>query len=234
LVTGAGGRVGAAIAVALGAEGMNVAVHYHRSGQGAEETAERIRAVGGTASLHQADLHDADACRALVAEVLEAGDLDLLVPSAANFERISMEEVDDGHLSRALTLDAVAPLVLSIAAAESLRRTQGAIVFITDAALERPHTDYLPYFAAKGAVRQVMRALSVELAPFVRVNAVAPGTVLPPASMNEAAIAALISKIPLGRVGRPEDVADAVVALARAELVTGQELVVDGGHRLGA
>jgi len=213
---------------------MHVAVHFHGSADGARETAAEIEAAGGSASIHRADLHDPAACRGLVEEVLQSGELDILVPSAANFERVELEEIEPGHLSRAFSLNAQAPLHLALAAASSLRKQRGAIVFVTDAALTRPHRHYLPYLMSKAAVRQLMQTLAVELAPDVRVSAVAPGTVLPPPGLSEEAIEALVSHIPLGRVGCAEDVAEAVVHLAASELVTGHELVVDGGHRLGA
>jgi len=213
---------------------MHVAVHFHGSAEGARETAQEVEAAGGSASIHRADLYDPAACRALVAEVLEGGELDLLVPSAANFERVALDEIEDGHVSRAFGLNAEAPLHLALAAAASLRRQGGAIVFVTDAALTRPHRHYLPYLMSKAAVRQLMQTLAVELAPEVRVSAVAPGTVLPPPGLSPKAIDSLVAHIPLGHVGRAEDVAEAVAHLAASELVTGHELVVDGGHRLGA
>jgi pteridine reductase len=212
---------------------MRVAVHYHASKKGAADTARQVEALGGKATLHQADLSDAAACRTLIRDVLDSGELDLLIPSAANFHRVLLGDVQSGDFESAMSLNAEAPMHLALSAADSLRRRRGAIVFITDAALERPHRDYLPYLMSKAAVRQLMETLAVELAPEVRVNAVAPGTVLPPADLDEGQIAELVSHIPLGRVGRAEDVAEAVVHLATCELVTGHELVVDGGHRLG-
>jgi pteridine reductase len=234
LVTGAGRRVGAAIARALGARKMHVAVHFHSSGDGAERTAAEIRKSGGSASLHRADLSGPEACRALVLEVERDGDLEVLVPSAANFHRAELADVAHADVRRAFSLNAEAPLHLAIAASGSLRRQKGAIVFVTDAALTRPPRHYLPYLMSKAAVAQLMSTLAVELAPDVRVNAVAPGTVLPPEGMSERAIARLLEHIPLDRVGAAENIAAAVVHLASSEFVTGHELGVDGGHRIGA
>lgn len=233
LVTGGGTRVGAAIARALGATGMRVAVHYHGSAEGAHATCDAIRAAGGVASAHRADLYDHEAACRLVREVIDQhGDLDVLVPSAASFDRVPFHDVDAHHLRRAFSLNLEAPLFMAREARASLARRRGAIVFVTDADLERPTRDYLPYLLSKAAVRMLMKTLAVELAPDVRVNAVAPGTVLPPREMDQEAIAALVREIPLGRVGRAEDVAEAVVYLANATFVTGHEHVVDGGHRL--
>ncbi|MFW5920349.1 MAG: SDR family oxidoreductase, partial [Polyangiales bacterium] len=121
------------------------------------------------------------------------------------------------------------PFAMAHRARASLARERGSIVFITCTSATAPYRSYLPYVVSKGAVRQLMRALSLELAPEVRVNAVAPGTVLPPEDMDGRTLERLRARIPLGRFGEPEDVARAVVDLARSPYITGQELVVDGG-----
>jgi pteridine reductase len=124
------------------------------------------------------------------------------------------------------------PFALAHRAIPALRAAHGSIVFVTCTSATRPFRNYLPYVVAKGALRQLMRTLALELAPDVRVNAVAPGTVLPPEDMPGAAVDRLVAHIPLGRTGTAQDVADAVVYLARASFVTGDELIVDGGHVL--
>jgi pteridine reductase len=233
LVTGAGRRVGAAIARRLGAEGMRVAVHYHGSERGAQETCAAIRAAGGDARALQADLMDPAAARALVDEAVEAlGGLDLLVPSAANFEAVAFDAIDEGAWERALGLNLQAPWHLVQQAAPALRRAGGSVVFVTCTSAERPFRGYLPYVVSKGAVRSLMRVLALELAPEVRVNAVAPGTVLPPDQMAPEQVRHLAAAALLGRTGTAEDVAEAVAYLAGAPFVTGHELVVDGGVTL--
>ncbi len=231
LVTGAGRRVGAAIARALGGQGMRVAVHYHSAREGAEATCEAVAAAGGQAFPIGANLRDRDACRSLIDEaVARFGGLDLLVPSAAGFERVAFDDVDDQAWDRMMCLNLDGPFALVHAARDALRASHGAIVFITDTSATVPFRHYLPYVVSKGALRALMRVLALELAPHVRVNAVAPGTVLPPEGLDAASLEELVARIPLARIGRPEDVADAVVHLARAPLMTGHELVVDGGH----
>lgn len=233
LVTGAGTRVGAAIAERLGAQGMRVGVAFLHSREGAERTGARIEAAGGSAVLIQGDLSTPAGARALGdAAVSQLGGLDLLVPSAANFEAVTLDAIDDGHWDRALGLNLRGPFELVQCARESLVAREGAVVFITGYSTQTPYRGYLPYIVSKGAVRQMMRALSLELAPHVRVNAVAPGTVIPPEDYSEAQVAALTERVPLRRIGSGEDVAEAVVYLARAPYVTGQELFVDGGRTL--
>jgi pteridine reductase len=231
LVTGAGKRVGQAIAVALGARGMHVAVHHHESAAGAAETCEKIGRAGGRAVPLSADLYDRSAARGLIDAALRAlGGLDLLVGNSGNFDRVRFEELDDETYDRALDLNLTANYLLATRASPELRRNHGAIVFVTCSSTRIPFRNYLPYVVSKGALCQLMRVLSLELAPEVRVNAVAPGTVLPPAGMTEAALGSIRERIPLDRFGTAQDIAEAVVYLAGAPFVTGVELAVDGGR----
>jgi pteridine reductase len=233
LVTGGARRVGRAIALALGSRGMHVAVHHQKSPAAAEETCRTIAELGGKAFALTADLSEREAARGLMDEAIaRLGGLDLFVGNAANFERVRFEDVDDGAYDRALALNLTANVVLAQRAREALRDSRGSIVFITCSSSVTPFRNYLPYVVSKGALRQLMRALALELAPDVRVNAVAPGTVLPPEDLDAKARASLRGHIPLSRFGSAEDVAEAVVYLASAPFVTGLELVVDGGRAL--
>jgi pteridine reductase len=231
IVTGAGQRVGQAIALALGAEGMHVAVHYRESRAGAEETAAKIRDSGGTAVTLAADLTSRDEARRLVdRSVAELGGLDLVVPSAASFERVALADVDDDAWDRSLDLNLASPFALVQRAVPALRAARGSVVFISCSSASVPMRGYLPYVVSKGAVKHLMKTLALELAPDIRVNAVAPGTVMPPLSYDQAAVERLSRAIPLGRVGTPQDIARAVVFLASSPFVTGHELAVDGGR----
>lgn len=231
LVTGAGRRVGASIARALGGLGMRVAVHYHTTADGAEQTCRAIQEEGGQAEVFQADLYDRAETSGLVERVLARfGGLDMLVASAANYDRVPVDAITTREWDRALDLNLTAPFLLAHGFREALRAARGNIVFITCTSRRAPYRDYLPYAVSKAGVHQLMRLLALELAPDVRVNAVAPGTVLPPPGMDATELSDYVARIPLGRVGSAEDVARAVVYLAEADFVTGEELVVDGGH----
>lgn len=231
LVTGAGRRVGAAIARTLGAAGMRVAVHFHGSQKGALSTCAAIDAAGGEGQAFQADLSDFDQAEALVDRVLEAfGGLDMVVASAANFESRAFGSIDRAAAYRALDLNLLAPLALCQRAAPALREARGNIVLITCTSRLSPYRGYLPYEVSKAGAHQLMRVLALELAPDVRVNAVAPGTVMLPDEMDPDALAAEVGRIPLGHTGSGQDVADAVRYLAGADFVTGSELTVDGGR----
>lgn len=234
LVTGGGQRVGQAIALALGRAKMRVAVHYRSSRVGAEATAAAIRASGGDAVLLEADLSDRDQARRLADDALTAlGGLDLFVASAASFERVQYDAIDDAAFDRSIELNLASPFALAHRLTPALRASRGSMVFVTCTSATAPFKNYLPYVVSKGALRQLARTLALELAPEVRVNAVAPGTVLPPEAMDRATLERLVRQIPLGRHGEPTDVAEAVLYLAQASFVTGEEIVVDGGRTVG-
>lgn len=230
LVTGAGRRVGAAIARALAAEGMNLALHYHASSAECERLAEEVRSRGARAVVLRADLTAPLACRSLVREAVAAlGGLDLLVSSAASFERIPFDDVDEAAFDRAFALNVRASFSLAHEAREALAASRGSIVLVTCTSATLPYRNHLAYVVSKGAAKQLMRTLALELAPRVRVNAVAPGTVLPPDAMTASEREALAARTLVGHLGSAEDVASAVVYLARAPFVTGHEILVDGG-----
>lgn len=235
LVTGAGKRVGRAIAVALGHSGMQVAVHYRSSAREAAETCLAVEAAGGSAFAIQANLHDRSATRKLVDDaVAQLGGLDLLVSSAAAYGRVDVDAIDDPAWDDMLAVNLTAPFLLAQRATPSLSASKGSIVFITCSSVSTPYRNHLPYVVSKGALHQLMRVLSLELAPDVRVNSVAPGTVLPPEDLDARALERVRQRIPLQHLGTPEDIAAAVVYLASAPFVTGEELRVDGGRSVAA
>jgi pteridine reductase len=231
LVTGAGKRVGRSIALALGQRGGRVVVHYHHSEREAEATRRDIAAAGGEALCLRADLSDRVAARKLVQETVNAlGGLDLLVASAAGYERTPLAEVSDEAWDRMLELNLTSPFVLSRHALPALRASRGSIVFVTCSSATTPFRNHLPYVVAKGALRHLMKTLALEVAPEVRVNAVAPGTVLPPETMDATTLTRLKEAILLKRFGDTDDVARAVLFLVNSPFVTGHEIAVDGGR----
>lgn len=240
LVTGAAIRVGRAVATALGEAGYRVWLHHHRS----EAEAHALRAALAAKDPDglpcvAADLLDPASRDRLMRSVLDPagparGRLDLLVNNAASFERGPFTARRDEDLRRVLELNLVAPLSLARAAAPALRQGPGSIVNILDVAAVHPWPEYLDHCTAKAGLLAATRGLAVELAP-VRVNGVAPGTVAwPPALDDPAHRQAVVDAIPLGRIGTPQDVADAVLFFARSGHVTGQILAVDGGRLAAA
>jgi len=234
LVTGAGRRVGRAIAVGLGGRGMRVAVHYHGSADGAAETARLIAEAGGEAVLVQADLSGAAAPAALVADAArQLGGLDVLVNSAAVMDRTPFGETSAEQWDRIFALNLRAPYFLAQAAAPLLAAAPGgAIVNIADLASFETWPDYIPHGLSKHGVVRLTESLARVLAPGVRVNAVAPGTVLLPEGWTDADAERLRQTTPLQRHGSPDDVVQAVLYLLDADFVTGETIVVDGGRRV--
>ena len=233
LVTGAGHRVGRAIAVALGAQGMRVVVHYNESVDGARDTADLIEDAGGSAALVRSDLTDVTACEQLIdAVVLEHGELHTLVNSAAMMLRTPIGSVTQADWDAMYALNVRAPFFLTQHAAPALGTARGNVVNIADLAAHETWTGYVPHGMTKAAVVQMTRALAHALAPDVRVNAVAPGVVLLPEGFDEAEAEHLRRTTPLRRIGTPDDVAGAVVYLMQAEFVTGEVICVDGGRHV--
>jgi pteridine reductase len=233
LVTGAGRRIGRAIAVALGAARMRVAVHYRASADEAEETCETIRAQGGEAALFAADLANAEAPAALVDAVASHfGALDVLVNSAATMERTPVDAVTVEQWDAMFALNLRAPFFVAQGAARHMLGRGGAIVNIADLAAYETWPAYVPHSITKAGVVQMTRGLARALAPEIRVNAVAPGAVLLPEDWNEDTADRLRATTPLRRLGAPEDVVQAVLYLLRADYVTGETIIVDGGRHV--
>lgn len=233
LVTGAGRRVGQAIALALGGRGLHVVVHYNDSAAGAADTVELITAAGGSASLAQADLLQVASCERLVDDAVRShGRLDLLVNSAAVMLRTPVGETTVAEWEEMYALNVRAPWFLSQRAVSALRAARGAIVNIADLAAFETWPAYVPHATTKAAVVQMTRGLARALAPEVRVNAVAPGVVLLPDGWSAADAERLRASTPLERLGAPEDVAQAVLYLLDAEYVTGEVIRVDGGRHI--
>jgi pteridine reductase len=222
LVTGAGTRLGRAIAQDLSAHGWRVVAHWHR-----HRPPRGLLALRGDLALPGGPDDLAAAFRSRFER------LDLLVCSAAIFEHRPLEETGAALFDALMDLNARAPLLLARAFLPLLRRSRGSIVNVADigGALV-PWAGYSAYGASKAALRAVTESLALELAPRVRVNAVAPGTVLWPPGTPASMRRRLSRRIPLGDAGRPADVAGAIRYLARAPFVTGVILPVDGGRRL--
>ena len=232
LVTGAGRRIGQAIAIGLARAGCDVAVHYHGSASGAEQTARAIRGAGRRAELVQADLTDPHAARGLAdqaARVLKR--LDVVVNSAAIMVRQPVEDVSPESWDATLDLNLRATFFVSQGAIPHLRRAKGKIVNIADLAGLEPWPAYVPHCISKAGVVMLTKALARALAPDIAVNAIAPGAVLLPEEWDEQSREHIRETTPLNRLGTPADVVAAVrFLLADTDYVTGTVLVIDGGR----
>jgi pteridine reductase len=233
LVTGAGRRVGQAIALALGAKGMKVAVHYNGSAAGADDTVRQLAAEGAEGRAFQADLSSHEGPVGLVAAVVDSfGTLDVLVNSAAIMERTPFGEVTPEKLDEIMAINLRSPFFVAQAAAPHLKKASGAIVNIADLAAFETWPAYIPHGISKAGVVHMTRSLARVMAPEVRVNGIAPGTVLLPEDWDRAADERLRSTTPLARTGTPEDVSATVVFLLESDYITGETILVDGGRHV--
>ena len=233
LVTGAGVRLGRAIALALAEAGYDVVLHAHRSGAARDDVARAVQALGRRTFTETADLSDPDAVDALGARIARDHPvLDAIVHNAGLFEQVAYEDITRAQYRRMMAVQIDAPFFLTQALLPSLRAAHDpVVVHITDVAATRPVTRYAHYSVSKAALEMLTRALATELGPRIRVNAVAPGTVMFPADFDEAARARILARIPLGREGTAEDVARAVRFLVvDGPYVSGQTLAVDGAR----
>lgn len=237
LVTGAARRIGAAIARHLHAQGLDVVVHYRHSQAEAAQLAAELQAQRADSALAVAgNLSDAAACADVVAQAADwHGRLDALVNNASSFYRTPLGQVDEAQWSELIDGNLKAAFFVSQAAAPWLRNARGSIVNLCDVHTEWPLTQFSVYSAAKAGIVALTRALALELAPQVRVNAVSPGSLDWPeaAVFTEEEQHAKQAAIPLQRLGRGEDIARAVAFLIQGnDYITGQVLGVDGGSSL--
>ena len=238
LVTGAGRRIGRAIADAVSRAGTRTAIHYNESRAGADELCAEIRARGGEAEVFRADLTDVAAAPGLIdAVVAHFGALDILVNSAAVMVRTPFGEVTAKQWDAMFALNLRAPFFLSQAAARAMgwngakeKARGGAIINIADLAAYESWSGYVPHGISKAGIVRMTKSLAKVLGPAIRVNAVAPGAVLLPEGFSESDATHLAETSPLRRLGEPADVSDAVLFLLKAEFVTGETIIVDGGR----
>lgn len=212
---------------------MRVAIHYNESEEEAEQTAGMVRDLGSGAHTLRADLRLPDEPERVVREAAAAlGQLDVLVNSAAVMVRTPLGEATVAEWDDMFALNLRAPFFACQAAATVMAERGGAIVNIADLAAFETWPSYIPHGVSKAGVVQLTRALARVLAPRIRVNAIAPGAVLLPEEWDAAAAGHLAGTTPLGRLGSPDDVTEALLYLLRADYVTGETLIVDGGRHI--
>lgn len=233
LVTGAGHRVGRALALGLARAGAHVAVHFHRSEADARETVEAIEGIGRMAVALRADLSDPGACAALVAAAAQRLEgLDVLVNSASLFESAPFDAITVEDWDRVQAVNVRAPFLLTRAAADLLRERRGLVVNIADLSGVQAWRLFAHHGVSKAALIHLTRVSARALAPEVRVNCIVPGTVLPPEDYTEEQVEQSVARTALGRLGSPEDVVEALLFLARSDFATGSIVTVDGGRLL--
>jgi len=236
LVTGSARRIGAAIARRLHAEGYDLALHYRGSASEMQALASELQSTRpGSVLTLQADLSEFDRLPELIAQTVgRFGRLDALVNNASSFQPTPVGTTTPPQWDALFASNARAPFFLAQAAAPHLKATRGAIVNLVDIYAERPLAGHTVYCMAKAALLMATKSLALELAPHVRVNAVAPGAILwAENETSEAKQQAMLARTPLARTGTSEEIAEAVRWLLHdATYVTGQVIRVDGGRML--
>lgn len=236
IVTGAAKRLGAAIARALHAEGMNLLLHYNKSEQEAAALCKELnKQRKDSAAIAQADLANTQGLDSLVKAALQWDGLDVLVNNASTFRPTPIGAVVEDDWDELMASNLKAPFFLAQAAAPHLKKNHGCIVNMVDIHARRPLREHTVYCAAKAGLAMLTLSLARELGPEVRVNGVAPGPVLwPDAGLDAATKKSILEATALKRKGSPEDIAGAVLYLVRdAEYVTGQIIAIDGGRSIG-
>lgn len=241
LITG-GRRIGAKLAVQLATRGANIAVSYHNSAEAMAHVVEQCRQVGVKAEAFPADLrHPGDATSLIEETFQHFGSLDVLINLTSVYTETPLESLQPNDYHEMLAANLTAPYFTALAAMKIMRQQpimnglQGKIIHFTDWAVDRPYRGFLPYLVAKGGLVTLTKALAVELAPTITVNAIAPGTIEPPPDISEQQLDAIRASSALQRIGSPDDVIHAVLYLLEGtDFVTGEVFRVDGGRFLGS
>ena len=232
LVTGAAHRVGRALAVGLAADGYDIALHFHASASKVDDARSAIEDAGSTSTVFQADLRDAETPAQLVRDVVQSmGGIDVVVNSASVMLRMPLGHITADQWDAVLDLNLRAPFLIAQEAARHL--PDGAsIINIADLAAFEVWPPYVPHGVSKSGLVYLTQALARLLAPRIRVNAIAPGTVLLPENFDPEFAARLTETTPLKRDGSPDDVVQAMRYLLQAAYVTGETIIVDGGRHV--
>jgi pteridine reductase len=241
LITG-GRRIGAKLALDLAARGANIAVSYHNSRQRMLKLVEQCEQAGVRAEAFPADLRHPDDASSLIHETVQKFQtLDVLINLTSSYVPTPFDSLEPVDYEDMIAANLTAPYFTSVAAARAMRRQplenglQGKIIHFTDWAVDRPYRGYLPYLVAKGGVATLTKALAVELAPTITVNAVAPGTVEPPPGVRYEQLEQIRLSSVLQRAGSADDVNQAVLYLLEGtDFVTGEVFRIDGGRFLGS
>jgi NAD(P)-dependent dehydrogenase (short-subunit alcohol dehydrogenase family) len=231
LVTGGAVRVGRALALGLAKAGADVVIDYHSSDEEARDTVREIEALGRRAVAVQADVSSsADVSRLVDAAMTAFGRIDILVNSASLFHRTPFLDITEADWDRVLDVNLKGPFLLSQSAARVMKA--GVIVNIVDLSALQPWPTYAHHAVSKAGLLHLTKIMARALGPAIRVNAIAPGTVLPPEGDDGTDAMGGMDRRVLKRAGSPQDVVDALLYLVRSDFVTGEVVVVDGGRTL--
>ncbi len=235
-ITGAAKRIGKAIALAFNDLGWNIIIHYNSSKKDADELADKINKDNPDRAITvQGDLDKEADIKKILNDINNMfPTLDLLVNNASTFYPTPIEEISDHHWKKLIGSNLKGPLFLIQGLKDKLKASNGSIINITDTNLSKGVPNFSIYSAAKAGLEAITKGLARELAPEIKVNAIAPGAMLEPPDVTwtEDQRNKVIESIPLNRMGSEQDIAEAVKFLAHSEYITGQIIKVDGGRSL--
>lgn len=234
LVTGGARRIGRAIAAGLADAGFDVIVNYHQSEGAAREVVREVEGAGRRALAVGGDVSRSEDVARIGQSVRDDfGRLDLLVNNASLFSERPLLEVEESDWDRVMAVNLKAPFLLVKETADLLTDAGGSVVNLVDLSAFQPWVAYPHHAVSKAGLLHLTRVMARALAPRVRVNAIAPGAVLPPEDYSEEQRERSRAAAALGTLGSPRDVVDTVLFLERSRFITGEVIVVDGGRLLG-
>ena len=235
-ITGAAKRIGKEIALTFKELGWNIIIHYNSSKKDADDLANQINKDNpNSAKTVQGNLDIKEDVQKILSEVSETfPSIDVLVNNASTFYPTPIDEISEDHWDKLIGSNLKGPLFLIQGLKEKLKRSNGSIINITDTNLTKGVANYSIYSAAKAGLEAVTKGLARELAPEIKVNAIAPGAMLEPPDVRwtEEQKNKVVESIPLKRMGSEKDIANAVKFLAHSAYITGQIIKVDGGRSL--
>ena len=233
LITGAAHRVGKAIALRLAQEGCNIALHYNASAKDAGRTLADVKAFSVEAQSYQADLRSTQDIQALFQAIEhDFQRLDILVNSAAIMQRKPFHKVTPDDWEATIDLNLRSVFFCTQSAVKMMGQTGGVVINISDIAGLQPWVGYPVHSISKAGVEMLTKVAALAFAPSIRVNAVAPGPVLKPDHMSQERWDEIGNDLPLGTPGEPADITEAIIFLLKNDSITGETLVVDGGHQI--
>ena len=235
-ITGAAKRIGKEIALSFKELSWNIIIHYNSSKEDALNLAKEINNANKNSAITvQGNLDVKEDVNAIIKEVLDAfPSVDLLINNASTFYPTPIDDISEEHWEKLVGSNLKGPLFLIQGLKQKLKESKGSIINITDTNLSKGVANYSIYSAAKAGLESITKGLARELAPEIKVNAIAPGAMLEPPDVTwtEEQKNKVIESIPLKRMGSEKDIAEAVNFLAHSQYITGQIIKVDGGRSL--
>ena len=235
-ITGAAKRIGKEIALCFSEIGWNIIIHYNSSKNDAQVLADEINGTNPDSAITvQGNLDVKEDVEKVINEVRDAfPTIDLLINNASTFYPTPIEDISEEHWDKLVGSNLKGPLFLIKGLKDKLKESKGSIINITDTNLSKGVANYSIYSAAKAGLESITKGLARELAPDIKVNAIAPGAMLEPPDVTwtEEQKSKVISSIPLNRMGSEKDISEAVKFLAKSSYITGQIIKVDGGRSL--